>query len=379
MLSKPSVAFLYLDDIHIIPHFIMPLKRLYESGEVEVILYTYRGKHDYLLALFNRLKISPQIIRYLDTFAYRKLLNRIKKRKYPSHYYLIRKHWKELLDHDVLVFNDLIEDYLYEKRKQKRPRFVMLMHGAGDRAYMIGEAYSHRMRHFDLISAQGEKIKEFYYRMGIDAGRIALCGYTKFELLQYLPRKTFFEKSRPTVLYNPHFSRDLSSWYDWGREILDFFYRNKRFNLIFAPHINLFNKRGFLNPSVISGHYWDAENILIDLGSPAAVQMDYTRIADIYLGDVSSQVYEFYFNPRPAIFLNPHRVDWRNDIHYRVWHSGPVIDEIESLEHLLNTAGRWHKDYLLVQRELFAFTFSEPREGTASECISNKILDLIDG
>ena len=39
--------------------------------------------------------------------------------------------------------------------------------------------------------------------------------------------------------------------------------------------------------------------------------MAYTQRADIYLGDVSSQVYEFLLNPRPCVFLNPRRFDWR--------------------------------------------------------------------
>ena len=43
-----------------------------------------------------------------------------------------------------------------------------------------------------------------------------------------------------------------------------------------------------------------APNLRFDPGSPASTDMTYTRAADIYLGDVSSQVYEFIAEPRPC-------------------------------------------------------------------------------
>ena len=40
--------------------------------------------------------------------------------------------------------------------------------------------------------------------------------------------------------------------------------------------------------------------------------MTYTKQADIYLGDVSSQVYEFMLKPRPCIFFNPENINYKN-------------------------------------------------------------------
>ena len=38
--------------------------------------------------------------------------------------------------------------------------------------------------------------------------------------------------------------------------------------------------------------------------------------SDSYLGDVSSQVYEFMLEPRPCIQLNDHYADWQGDTNY---------------------------------------------------------------
>lgn len=51
--------------------------------------------------------------------------------------------------------------------------------------------------------------------------------------------------------------------------------------------------------------------MIVDLDSPRLVEMTYTLTADIYLGDLSSQLYEFLIRPRPVAFINAHRVDWQ--------------------------------------------------------------------
>lgn len=74
--------------------------------------------------------------------------------------------------------------------------------------------------------------------------------------------------------------------------------------------------------------YFKVPNIHIDLGSTASTDMAYTLGADIYLGDESSQVYEFLIEPRSCIFLNAHHVQWKNNPYYYHWNLGQVVDEI---------------------------------------------------
>ena len=58
--------------------------------------------------------------------------------------------------------------------------------------------------------------------------------------------------------------------------------------------------------------------------------------ADVYLGDVSSQVYEFIYKPRPCLFLNSNEIEWTNDqiIYIGIW---KVLLNISSLENELES------------------------------------------
>ncbi len=380
--TKPAgkkIGFLYFDDIHIIPHFIGPLKELYEAGE-NVQLLTYEGEHTYLFQLLDQLKIPQEIVKFLPTYWYRKIGNKLKKRKYPSHYYIFRKNIDFLLSYDALIFNDLIQPYLFRMKQKnglKTPRFIMLMHGAGDHEYMIGEKYAGQMAEFDLITAPGNKIYEAYKKMDLPATKIALTGYQKFDLLKWTTPPVFFSNKNKTILYNPHFKRELSSWYKDGLRVLEFFYTHPEYNLIFAPHINLFNKKGFLNKKDIPDKYYNAPNILIDTGSYHLVNMDYTRSADIYLGDVSSQIYEFILTPRPAIFINSHNIDWKKNKFYKSWKLGPVINEISQLENLLPADKKWFPEYHIIQKKALNETFFQPKTDNISKIIAKEILTSI--
>jgi CDP-glycerol glycerophosphotransferase (TagB/SpsB family) len=166
-----------------------------------------------------------------------------------------------------------------------------------------------------------------------------------------------FAERRPTVLYNPHFERSLSSWQGMGRQVLEFFRASRDYNLIFAPHVVLY-QRGLRHGARPLGRYRHRPNMLIDTGSLAGIDMTYTLAADIYLGDVSSQVYEFLWRPRPCLFLDAHGVDgWAQDPNYRFWHTGQVLRDPADLAPALARADRLQPDYAEAQRQLFAETF----------------------
>ena len=95
-------------------------------------------------------------------------------------------------------------------------------------------------------------------------------------------------------------------------------------------------------------------HILIDTGSERSFDMTYTRAADIYLGDVSSQVYEFvYHRRRPCVFLNPNGLVQSK---MNFWRFGPVIKEIDSLENALVQAERELDQVFRVEQDLFVDT-----------------------
>src|SRR3546814_9804628 len=88
--------------------------------------------------------------------------------------------------------------------------------------------------------------------------------------------------------YNPHFERGLSSWRRMGRDVLEFFRASPDYNLIFAPHVVLY-QRGLRHGARPLGRYRNRPNMLIDTGSLASIDMTYTLAADIYLGDRSEE------------------------------------------------------------------------------------------
>ena len=264
---------------------------------------------------------------------------------------------------DVLVVAEktsLILRRLYGLRK---PLLVHTRHGAGDRAIGFDKASAG----FDHVLCSGVKIRDRLIReAGVSPGQISVVGYPKFDIARPTVRLPETVPSRPVVLYNPHPSPHLSSWYRHGRAVLDFFVGNDDYQLIFAPHVMLFERRFVVTidrlrvdrPGKLSHRYLRSPNIHIDLGSRASTDMSYTQAADIYLGDVSSQVYEFLHRPRPCLFLNSHRRDWRGDPDFAHWRAGPVIERPEDLATGLEQAVATHAtDYMVRQQAMCSDSF----------------------
>nr|WP_246543603.1 hypothetical protein [Novosphingobium profundi] len=250
-------------------------------------------------------------------------------------------------------------------------KIIHTRHGAGDRAIGFGKESAR----FDLVLVAGPKIeRRLVADAGVDPARIRVVGYSKFDLCGANRRDLgFAQASRPTVLYNPHPSPRLSSWFTMGEALLEAFAASNEFNLVFAPHVMMFARRWTvtINPPAIrrmhppAARFAEAPNIHVDLGSAASTDMTYTNSADIYIGDVSSQVYEFLYHPRPCLFLDAHQTAWENDPDYAHWKAGPVIgpgtDILAGVRNAIATRDR----YLPVQRAMLADTFSVTDEPAA--------------
>lgn len=257
-------------------------------------------------------------------------------------------------------------------------------HGAGDRAIGFDKASAG----FDHVLCSGPKIRDRLVREArLDPARVSIVGYPKFDLPPppaALPPS--FAPHKPTVVYNPHPSPHLSSWFRDGLAVLEFFLHNPEYQLIFAPHVMLFqrpwvvtiDKLRLSRPGTIAPKYHAAPNIHIDLGSRASTDMTYTAMADIYLGDVSSQVYEFLRRPRPCIFLNSQGVSWESDPNYLHWQAGQVIDSVAALPEALALATLRHDaKFRAVQQNLFAQSFDLTDEASSVRA-ARVIAGLID-
>lgn len=238
-----------------------------------------------------------------------------------------------------------------------RPRLIHVDHGAGDRA----AGFDPRIARFDFALVAGEKQRRRMLAEGlIRHGAHAVVGYPKFEAIDRLrdPHWSPFADARPVILYNPHFSAKLGSWPRDGIAIVDAIVRDGRFNLIVAPHIRLCDTaRTRAAVAAALAPYADRPGVHVDLGSHRSIDMSYTTLADIYVGDVSSQIYEFLRQPGPALFVNSHGHRWRDDPDYAHWHFGPVVDGADRLIEGIDRAIAGHGNYAPEQRRAFADTF----------------------
>ncbi|PTL36181.1 hypothetical protein CLG94_05845 [Candidatus Methylomirabilis limnetica] len=255
-------------------------------------------------------------------------------------------------------------------------KLIHTRHGAGDREGTRDE----HVTLFDFVLLPGQKYVDRFIKEGhLCAGRYAVIGWPKFDVVRALKpkRPRLFHNANPVVVYNPHFDQKVASWARMGHAVLDFFVANPHYNLIFAPHVVLFARR-WRHGTWLPRRYKGVPNILIDTGSPASADMTYTLAADIYLGDVSSQVYEFLLDPKPCIFLNAHRVTWEHNPYYAHWHFGQVIDDVShGLGPALEVASETHPQFLPKQRAGFAYTFHEEPDSTAAQRGADAIADFL--
>lgn len=241
-------------------------------------------------------------------------------------------------------------------------RLIGTEHGAGDREV----TFSAKTALYDFLLLPGQKQAQTLMKLGYTApGRHVAGIYCKFDwALQGKGSPGLFDNDRPTVLYNPHFDSRLSSWPVLGWQVLEYFRQSDAYNLIFAPHIRLFDAPtpAKYRPFV---RYRQSPHMLIDLGSSRCVDMTYTQSADIYLGDVSSQVVEYLVKPRPCIFLDAHGVEWQPDPHYRFWRLGQVLRACDDLGPALDKASRDQAAYEPLQRTYVQEAFGSISPGEA--------------
>lgn len=268
--------------------------------------------------------------------------------------------WK-IARYPVIVTTEVTSSMLY-RLPGFHSRIVHLKHGAGDRE----GGYNPKHAYFDLTLVNGPKDKQRLIERGLATQENCIVvGYGKFELVRPNPM-SLFPNDRPLALYNPHFDRNVGSWIRHGREVVATMEAIPDWNFVVAPHVKV---RG--GPNIRS----NAPNIIVDRGSTRSIDMTYTQAANVYIGDASSQVYEFIRTPRPCIFLNLDRVDWRSDPNYAHWNFGQVIESLDELAPALARAASLQPRFEKLQVEMSAASIDESRV-PASERQAKAILDF---
>jgi hypothetical protein len=219
-----------------------------------------------------------------------------------------------------------------------RSKLIRIRHGVGDAATRVDDR---RVAEFDLSLVGGAKDKQRLIAAGLATEENCIVtGYAKFELVKPPPR--LFADDKPIALYNPHCRPDLSSWFAEGEALVREMERIEDWNFIVAPHVKLEGGSDIQS---------EAPNILIDPGSVRSIDMTYTQAASAYIGDASSQLYEFLIRPRPCIFVNAHRVAWQGDEQFAHFALGQVIERAEELGPALARAAELQPRYEPLQRE----------------------------
>ncbi|MEM7507140.1 MAG: CDP-glycerol glycerophosphotransferase family protein [Pseudomonadota bacterium] len=252
---------------------------------------------------------------------------------------------------DALVVPEMTSLSLREDARTAGLKLIFTGHGAGDGYHQAVGMFDPRIDQFDLALLPGIRIAEELLKLGRFANaRYAITGYPKFELSGITPDKPLFANDKPTVLFNPTQNRKATCWHKFGVDVLDFFYDSPDYNLIFAPHVLLF-QRSWSRGARLPSRYRSTDRVLIDTGSRASVDMTYLKAADLYLGDLSSQIYEFINQPRPCVFLDPFGVEYQGDPAYRSWSFGPVVRDVADLPGALQAALSGFEEYRAIQTE----------------------------
>ena len=281
----------------------------------------------------------------------------------------LHRHKAFLAEFDALVVPERTTLFLKKLLGTATPRLICTRHGSGDRSVGFQKSVSG----FDLVMFSGSKTRDRFVKTGyLQPEQTAIVGYPKFDAIPVEAGPPLFDNGRPTVIYSPNPDPLLSSFYGLGLDVLDYFYNSADYNLVFAPHMMLFRRKIHVSleklkvrirPN-IPEKYFNCPHIRIDTDSPALMDMTYVRAADIYLGDVSSQVYEFIRRPRPCVFLNASGVKWEGDQNFLFWTMGPVIEKTDNLGQALRQASK--PRYIERQKELFDWTFQMTEERSSA-------------
>lgn len=229
------------------------------------------------------------------------------------------------------------------------PPLIHIPHGAGDRR--VG--FETRFSLFDEVLVAGTKDRDRLIAEGVVAPeRCVVTGPVKVSAMLRIAaqRPPLFASDRPVLLYNPHFDARLGSAAAFTRRLVDAVAADDRYDLVIAPHVRMARdwdeaRRREWQAMAVPGR------IVVDLGSERSIDMTYTLAANLYIGDVSSQVYEFLVRPRPCLFVNAHAADWQGNEDYAMWRFGEVVGPDCDVAAAIARAFRDHPAYRAAQIE----------------------------
>jgi hypothetical protein len=281
---------------------------------------------------------------------------------------------RDIRRHDAILTAER-SSTLLKRLPGQMPPMIHIPHGAGDRA----KGFEPRLALFDHIIVAGPKDRRRMIAQGlVDEARCSVSGAIKVAACRRMQRDSapLFANDLPIILYNPHFDHSLGSWQRFASPLIDAVVADGRYNLIVAPHIRMFERASEAEHDV-----WRrravAGRVIVDLDSERLNDMSYTSVADIYVGDVSSQVYEFLTIAKPCIFIDAHGAAWRDNPDYAMWQFGPVCKDVTQIMDALDHATERHGDFIAVQRRMVADALGDSGD-QAAEIAAQQLIEAVE-
>lgn len=270
---------------------------------------------------------------------------------------LLRENVARLDAFDAVVATEYTAALL--KKAGLRAKLIYISHGAGDRK--VGD--EDLIRHFDLALLPGPKMATYLCAQGwLTPEKTRLVGAPKFDIFHAIQTRASendqapFE-GKPYVLYNPHYKKSFNDWTRVLPALVDGFKAQDAYGLMVAPHVKMFHE-GW-GGAARKLRRLEGGAVKVDTGSPAMQDMTYTATASLYVGDISSQFYEFLAMPRPCVFVNPRKLAWRGNPFFRNWTLGDVVEDPRDLMSALRAAPTRHAHYHDAQRALLHETYGD--------------------
>lgn len=354
---KGKVAFLFLGETLLIPHLYPIVEALAATSDVPIELWVSTSVHETLLTRWTapfpnvRIRRAPGFRVVADDGSGR---NPVLPAKMP----MLLRLLPYLRTATVVVCAEQTSLWL-PRLFPMRAKFVKTSHGVGS----MSARDDPRRRAAALTLVPSELERQTYLDRGFAPEQFVATGYVKADFTHRTHAAPPFADTLPVVLYTPHWQQHRSSWWRWGAEVVRQLVADGRYNLIFAPHQRLVEKA----PEVadLMREIDDLPHVHCDIDGFAMVDGSYTGVADVYLGDTSSQVIEFLMRPRPCVFLNAGGAAWEGDPNYAMWVCGEVVEDVADVVAAVDQSALRHAEYAAVQAEFAGRSLGAVEGGAA--------------
>jgi hypothetical protein len=354
----PRIYFCYNQSIHHIYHSLfvaIELSNLQTKNEVMV----FSTSREASAIIEKELAVIPNRVKFIKVHhpGYNKTA-------FNANWFVF---WCRLRMHNPMAV--VVTDYFDNVFRQLllKTYWVYLPHGLINREF----GSNPHIHDYDLVILPSDRD---YQEMEKRIGRLkntVVAGYAKLDYFHYhqLSKPKLFKETKPIVIYNPHFDEQLSSFYDQGQELLKALSATGKYNVIFMPHPDLASKY----PALVNLARQLTKVIVVDRPS---INLDYFSVADLYITDVSSSVFEWLYFHKPALFFNTKKADWRHSQYYPSWILGAVAEDIPVLLAAVGQALQHPEEYQEQREEVFNRSFANKDKKVSrliAEVIWNKL------